>query len=564
MFPPFSQEEAEEVCKKLADFLDDGTVRLLLSGKESRERSGNGIMLGALTGFLPDGRKCIIVTVSGISRYLEFSKDFYEKIKEDPLFKGADFYYAEPIVSQKEINAALDENDREIHVLTEKINALKESRRLKSGKYQNMGEEERELAQKRLSLTSESLKKVYSLYNFKTISGHTISLNQIMKGKAWTVIKNTDSGISSASDARQVFLSSEVKFTQDGTSATSPAFKTPETKLPPTGTGDCAAPKLLQKAFSLNLNIQSMAEIYYGKENANRTPLKTYPPCDERCGLILPSMLGLEILYRDRDIVVINKQSGLLSVPGRTSDKQDCVTSRLKKLFPECIEQPAVHRLDMETSGIMVLALTREAHRELNRQFENRETCKEYEALLDARVRPGTDGRANNCTLEQPLNCAESAGNSAETEHGTQKLPQEQDKTGFNSINSSGIPDHGTMELYFRVDLENRPHQIWDEVYGKKAVTEFIKIEKTKDEVYIAPDGETVPVIRMRFIPHTGRTHQLRLASADSHGLNHPIIGDTLYGSCKEGERLLLHATLLSFTHPVTKERMTFESRAPF
>ncbi|MBQ4237249.1 MAG: RluA family pseudouridine synthase, partial [Treponema sp.] len=125
----------------------------------------------------------------------------------------------------------------------------------------------------------------------------------------------------------------------------------------------------------------------------------------------------------------------------------------------------------------------------------------------------------------------------------------------------AGIPKEGQMELYFRVDLDNRPHQMWDETYGKKAVTQW---EILDVESYTAPDKSRRFATRVRFIPHTGRTHQLRLAAADSHGFSVPIIGDTLYGKCDEGERLLLHSSKLVFEHPVTKEKMTFISKPPF
>lgn len=232
-----------------------------------------------------------------------------------------------------------------------------------------------------------------------------------------------------------------------------------------------------------------------------------YPPCDSRCSLILPAILGLEILYRDSDIIVVNKQSGVLSVPGRGPEKQDCIVNRVKKLFPDCIEQPSVHRLDMETSGLLVLAFTKEAHRELNRQFEAREVHKKYIALIDG------------------------------------------------ILAKKGIEKSGTMELFFRLDIENRPHQIWDRENGKSAVTQW-QIENV--EYYTAPDKSRRPATRVTFIPHTGRTHQLRLAAADSHGFGLPIIGDTLYGHCEKGERLLLHASELSFTHPRTKQKMDF------
>ena len=167
----------------------------------------------------------------------------------------------------------------------------------------------------------------------------------------------------------------------------------------------------------------------------------------------------------------------------------------------------------METSGLMLLAFTPAAHRELSRQFQEGEVSKEYVALLDG------------------------------------------------VLAKKGIAPEGVMELTFRLDINNRPHQIWDSVYGKKAVTEW-KIECVQD--YHAPDGSRRPATRVLFRPHTGRTHQLRLASADPHGFGVPIIGDTLYGSCAEGERLMLHASRLCFTHPVTGRRMEFTSPVPF
>ncbi|MBR0100085.1 MAG: RluA family pseudouridine synthase [Treponema sp.] len=365
-------------------------------------------------------------------------------------------------------------------------------------------------------------------------------------------------------------------------------------KLPPTGTGDCCAPKLLDYAFSHELMPISLAELQYdffAKENvphgggektvdrenslsegqgilvttgcrcgndcstAEGVPLAVWSdsgsaesvtakpdrpeeqgrakqcpepnsppstfhfpltsPCDERCGILLPAMLGLRILYQDEAICVVNKQSGLLSVPGRGEDKQDCIESRFRRLFGDKVEikQPAVHRLDMETSGIMILAFTKEAHRELNRQFEAKEIQKEYIALLDG------------------------------------VLPK------------MGIAQHGTMELFFRLDVDNRPHQIWDSENGKSAVTEW---EILGVERYHAPDGSTRNATRVLFMPHTGRTHQLRLASSDSHGFGCPIIGDTLYGHCDEGERLMLHAKKISFTHPITGERMIIECESEF
>lgn len=362
--------------------------------------------------------------------------------------------FVPPIVSAEKVSEALSDNDEEIHSLTKKINAMKKK-----------GQDCSELVSRRTKLCEQSLKKVHALYAFHCIDSKVRKLTDIC----------------------------------------------PEN--PPTGTGDCCAPKLLDYAFSHSLTPISMAEVFYGRSSEKKNSGSLYPPCDERCALLLPAMLGLKIIYKDESVVVVEKPSGLLSVPGRGEDKQDCVVSRVKRIYPQCIEQPSVHRLDMETSGLMVLALTKEAHRELNRQFASGEVSKQYEAVLD--------------------------GNMAERK----------------------IAKSGEMTLYFRLDINNRPHQIWDRENGKESITQWqiIRIEKLKSK-----SGEKRIVSRVLFTPLTGRTHQLRLASSDPHGFGIPIVGDTLYGTCREGERLLLHARYLSFTHPTTGKRMEFTSACPF
>lgn len=376
-----------------------------------------------------------------------------KKIKKN---KDDDLIFVDAIVSAEQIEKALEKNDDEIHALTNTINS-----------YSGPTEVLESLKKKRLELTSQSQKNVFNLYSFNCIDGKKRSLKEICTNN-----------------------------------------------FPPTGTGECCEPKLLNYAFKNNLQPLSMAEILFRRdEKFEEQDIKAIPPCDERCSLILPSMLGIKILYRDEDIIVVNKQSGLLSVPGRGPDKQDCIVNRVKKIFPGCIQQPAVHRLDMETSGIMVLAFTKEAHKNINKQFEEGLVKKKYVALLDG------------------------------------ILPKLK------------IPDEGQMELYFRLDIDNRPHQIWDEVNGKKAVTQWkiLGVER-----YTDPHGKTTNATRVLFIPHTGRTHQLRLASADKHGFNVPIIGDTLYGNCTPGQRLMLHAQYIKFTHPTTGQTMEFTCPAEF
>ncbi|MGD9948663.1 MAG: RluA family pseudouridine synthase [Desulfobulbus sp.] len=210
--------------------------------------------------------------------------------------------------------------------------------------------------------------------------------------------------------------------------------------------------------------------------------------------------LKIDILYQDQDLVVVDKPGGLLAVPGRGPDKQDCVTARVRQRIPGCIEQPAAHRLDMDTSGLMVLGLTREAHRHLSSQFAERRVEKRYLALL------------------------------------TGEVPDEA----------------GEIQLRFRLDPENRPYQVYDPVQGKLGQTLW------KNRTTLS--GQSL----IEFTPLTGRTHQLRLHAAHPLGLGYPIVGDRLYGIGQAGDRLCLHAAWLQFYHPTSGALMRFSSPAPF
>lgn len=275
--------------------------------------------------------------------------------------------------------------------------------------------------------------------------------------------------------------------------------------LPPTGTGECCAPKLLDHAFARGLRPVSLYEW-------QACTGEYVAPCEQKCRPLLIAMLGLEIVYRDEHIIVVNKQSGVLSVPGRGADKQDCIAGRVRRLFPQCMEQPSVHRLDMDTSGLMVLAFDAESHRALSMQFMEGTVQKEYVALL----------RGAMSDIRPDLFRA----------------------------------GKGHIELRFRLDIERRPHQVHDEAHGKLGITDW---ELVRQET-----RNGAPATRVLFRPRTGRTHQLRLHCAFLRGLNMPIIGDNLYGAQLPGERLLLHASRLRFSHPVTGDTMDFSSEVPF
>ena len=453
MFAPFPQELAHHYCLELVKKLDDDRVCLEQIARESQERKNQGLMLGCLIAWDRDAKKRkILYALSGNAKVVNDCSGVFK-----------DRIFVDSIVSFEEITQALQQNDQKIHQLTDEINSLSE----KIDEHGISTTQKTLLIKERTKLTDQSLQKVFSLYNFTRFDGKKISLKQIIQKHGG--------------------------------------------HLPPAGTGDCCAPKLLNYAFTHSLEIVSMDEIYYGPDTKNKKKGISYTPCDERCAYILPCILGLEILYRDKDIIVVNKESGLLSVPGRGPDKTDCVEARIKRLFPDCISQPAVHRLDMETSGILILARNKEAHRNLEMQFANGQVRKKYEALLDGILR--------------------------------------------------GKPE-GHIELKFRLDPDNRPYQLYDEENGKLGITDWKKLSVEK---WINPvSGQEKTVTRIEFSPKTGRTHQLRLASSCPKGLGLPILGDSLYGNFLEGERLMLHASEITFHHPTSGEEMYFYSKPEF
>ena len=286
-------------------------------------------------------------------------------------------------------------------------------------------------------------------------------------------------------------------------------FNNPAIK-PPAGSGECAAPKLLQFAFKNDLTPLCMAEFWWGisPNSAVRKHKNFYPACQGRCKPILSHMLkGIEmdenlllkevskdkelaIIYEDEALVVINKPAEFLSVPGK--EIKDAVYTRIKKQYPNATGPLIVHRLDMSTSGILVLTKTKEANKILQSQFIKRTIKKRYVALLE--------------------------GNLTENK--------------------------GKIILPLRVDLEDRPKQLVCFEHGKNAETIWEVIERT--------NGKT----RVYFYPITGRTHQLRVHAAHKDGLNAPIVGDDLYG--KKQDRLHLHAEFIAFLHPSTQEKMSF------
>ena len=256
-------------------------------------------------------------------------------------------------------------------------------------------------------------------------------------------------------------------------------------KTPPAGAGECAAPKLLQQAYLHNWKPVAMAEFWWGA--SPKTEIRHhghyYPACKGKCEPILQHMLqGLEVeenpmlcsmqsvpkeletVFEDRWLLVINKPAGMLSVPGK--EEAVSIYSLMRQRYLDAEGPMIVHRLDMATSGLLVIAKTKQAHRHLQAQFESRTVRKRYIALLDGIV----------------------------------------------------LQDTGTIELPLCLNPLDRPRQMVDTAYGKPAITDFEVLERKGN------------ITRICLYPRTGRTHQLRVHTAHPLGLHCPIIGDELYG----------------------------------
>lgn len=289
--------------------------------------------------------------------------------------------------------------------------------------------------------------------------------------------------------------------------------------IPPGGAGECAAPKLLQYAYLNSLTPIAVAEFWVGAspQGEVRRDGCFYGACKSKCEPILGFMLqgldveenalekggdisNINIVYEDDYIVVVDKPSGVLSVPGIMGGTS--VQQWLRDEYLHSNELFVAHRLDMATSGLLVAAKSMEVYKELQRQFAGREVQKLYTAILD------------------------------------------------------GVPvnGEGVIELPLAADYDNRPRQKVDYLNGKPAVTRY-KVIGTVER-----DGRQCAVVC--FEPVTGRTHQLRVHAAHKEGLDCPIVGDALYGAT--AERLMLHASRITFVHPVSKENVELESCTSF
>ena len=348
--------------------------------------------------------------------------------------------------------------------------------------------------------------------------------------------------------------------------------------MPPAGAGDCCAPKLLQYAYLHHLRPVCMAEFWWGESPASeiRHHLHYYPACRSKCLPILTHMLkGLDVapnplaqkqhtaeprvLYADEYIMVVDKPAGMLSVPGKAesvrSEFSDSANISVEEYFANNSKLKiqnskflkAAHRLDMDTSGLLVLARTEQAYVELQRQFASRETVKRYEAVLSGVPRQASQ----HSTLRSGV-----------SEHTIQNSKL---KTQNSFTQPSGCVEAISLPLI--ADINDRPRQRVDMEHGKPALTLYNIVEVRAVDANTAVAYTTKKVDKGRTLihlyPKTGRTHQLRVHCAHPLGLACPILGDPLYG-IERADRMYLHAAELTFRHPVTGETMHFLSPSGF
>ena len=307
--------------------------------------------------------------------------------------------------------------------------------------------------------------------------------------------------------------------------------------VPPAGSGECCEPKLLQYAYQHGYKPLQMAMFWWGESPKEeiRHHLQFYPACNGKCKPILHWMLPpsvfespasaengiggqkgpfpkqlemlyeqVETLYEDCELTVIHKPAGLLSVPGKDA-AQPSVYALMRRKYPEATGPLIVHRLDMATSGLMIIAKTEFAYHRLQKEFLNHRVQKKYIAIISEKDILGRD-----------------------------------------------IPERGIISLPLQPDYLNRPRQIVNHEQGKEAITEYEILERI--------DGSH---LRIALYPKTGRTHQLRVHCAHQEGLNAPILGDPLYGN-EKAARLHLHAEEITFEHPLTGKKITIKRKADF
>lgn len=469
----------------------------LCQQEDWKEELRQGKMFGVLIVQTEKGEIGYLAAFSGIlagrNRHPFFVPPVYDLLQPQGFFK-----VEEEQISQINIRIRLLEENEEYQGLVAQLSALQQNAQealAKAKQQMKVAKGEREKRRKATALTPEEdaaliRESQFQKAEYKRMERAWKEKIVFLKNRLADYETNiqalkTERKTRSATLQQQLFEQFKMLNYRGETKNLCDIFEQTIHKTPPAGAGECAAPKLLQQAYLHGWKPIAMAEFWWG--NSPKTEIRHhrhyYPACKGKCEPILQHMLQgleveenpllrskqdsskeLEIVYEDQWLLVVNKPAGMLSVPGK--EESVSVYSLMRERYPEAEEPMIVHRLDMATSGLLIIAKTKRVHQHLQAQFKNRAVRKQYIALLDGIV----------------------------------------------------LQDTGTIELPLCLNPLDRPRQMADAEYGKPAITGFEVLERK---------GNTT---RISFYPRTGRTHQLRVHAAHPLGLHCPIIGDELYG----------------------------------
>lgn len=498
----------------------------------SSETRKSGKMFGVLVVETPDGNTGYLAAysgqIAGRSNWDGFVPAVFDYLQDGGYFKTCEAEIT-AINKQVRLMETSEERRRLLTHLDETIaKAASEEQAYKTLMHESKARRDSERAaggvtpEREAEMTRESQFQKAELRRMRRRNADTIAMASEACHRYDTSISLLKQKRRTMSDRLQEWLFHHfVMLNKDGDSRSlTDIFRTSLSASPPAGAGECCEPRLLQYAFSHAMTPKCMAMFWIGAspEGEIRHEQTYYPACRSKCKPILEWMLGkdivkddtfitqhngdnLTIIYHDSDIIVVDKPAGMLSVPGKNDAPS--VLSLLQRKMEDNIFP--VHRLDMDTSGLMVFVRNKKAQRNLQRQFETHSIVKRYIALLE------------------------------------RKPDSEQ----------------GTISLPLSPDMADRPRQMVDYRHGKQALTHYRLC--TSPSTPMRRQFLTVGDNLVELSPLTGRTHQLRVHCAHPDGLASPIVGDRLYGTTNH-PRLCLHAEYLEFRHPTTGEIVIFKN----
>ena len=498
----------------------------------SSETRKSGKMFGVLVVETPDGNTGYLAAysgqIAGRSNWDGFVPAVFDYLQDGGYFKTCEAEIT-AINKQVRLMETSEERRRLLTHLDETIaKAASEEQAYKTLMHESKARRDSERAaggvtpEREAEMTRESQFQKAELRRMRKRNADTIAMAREACHRYDTSISLLKQKRRTMSDRLQEWLFHHfVMLNKDGDSRSlTDIFRTSLLASPPAGAGECCEPRLLQYAFSHAMTPKCMAMFWIGAspEGEIRHEQTYYPACRSKCKPILEWMLGkdivkddtfitqhngdnITIIYQDSDIIVVDKPAGMLSVPGKNDAPS--VLSLLQRKMEDNIFP--VHRLDMDTSGLMVFVRNKKAQRNLQRQFETHSIVKRYIALLE------------------------------------RKPDSEQ----------------GTISLPLSPDMADRPRQMVDYRHGKQALTHYRLC--TSPSTPMRRQFLTVGDNLVELSPLTGRTHQLRVHCAHPDGLASPIVGDRLYGTTNH-PRLCLHAEYLEFRHPTTGEIVIFKN----